>query len=1139
MFRSLRQGLVFAGLFALLVADRAPAQTLATVTGEVKDISGAAIAGAIVTVKNTGTNGVRMVTSNEDGAYTVPALIPGMYEVRTEKAGFKVSTRAGVELQVQQTARVDVTLEVGQVSETVEITSALPLLTTENATVGTVIEQRRITDLPLNGRNFFSLVALSPNVTFGFAQAAQAAGRQGGTRSQLTMSLAGARSAWSNYTLDGVTNTDINFNLYIVLPSVEALQEFKVQTGIYPAEFGRAAGQINVSTRGGSNEYHGSAFEFLRNDKLDARPYFFKDPESPTQTAPTKQPYRQNQYGFTLAGPVWIPKLLDGKNKLFFMANFEGFKSRLTNTNFFTTMTPEMRAGNFSAVITALQDPLTRVRTPNATGAGFTVASTPFAGNQIPASRFHPGSVYLLNNFAPLPNLAQTGLPNRNHQFLAKTPVNKDQFTGRLDFNESPNSQWFGRYSWTDELTTSPGVKLNGSILYTRAGQWVLSNTRVFSSSKVNEFRFGYNTILNNISQELSNVLNPNDALNTSVKVTDPNSWGVPNISLSGSTLSSFGNDANGPFSIDNQVYQAVDNFSWVRGKHSFRFGGDWRYNRFLQVGNEFARGRFTFNGSFTGNGNTLAGGYNGADLLMGNTQVIESAVALVKADFRNNELGFYIDDTFKLTPRLTINWGVRYELAQPLEDKFGFEPNFDLKQPLPGIANEPDPAKHPVLVRTGTGNFYDGIDFRYSGLAAGQVARDGRLGTRMIKTDRNNFAPRLGIAYSPSAKWAFRTGFGIFYSQESKNSIFDLNRAMGGRANPAIDLQGIPTLSYQNFINTSQLPVSFAPGLTWGADPNMRNTYTMQYLFNVQRTLGNNSTLEVGYTGNQSRRVNYLVNANAPLPGITAFNAREPYPEWHGIQYLVGDGTAGYNALSGKFTQRFGSNLTTMFSYTWSKALDQNSAIRGTGSDFTLENQRCRRCDHGAAGYNIPHRFVSSLIFALPFGKGQRFANGGGIVDHVIGGWQVSTITTIQSGTSINPDSWDSAGMGAGFPHSNRLNCVAGVNAVVDNPTADRYFNPAAFVNTVAGEYGNCGRNSLIAPSTWNVDFSTMKDFRIHEKHFLQFRMEMFNAPNHPAWGRPSANWGTQGVSPNVAFGRIRSTSQLRQIQFALKYHF
>ncbi len=1115
----------------------APAQTLGTVTGEVRDASGAAVAAAVITVRNTATNGVRNATTNEEGAYTIPALVPGMYEVKAERAGFKLATRTNIELQEQQTARVDFALEFGQVSEVVEVSSALPLLTTENATVGTVIEQQRITDFPLNGRNFFSLVALSPNVTYGFNQAAQAAGRQGGSRSELTISIAGARSAWSNYTLDGITNTDINFNLYIVLPSVEALQEFKVQTGIYPAEFGRGAGQINVSTKGGSNQYHGALFEFLRNDKLDARPYFFKDPESPTQTAPLKAPYRQNQYGGTLSGPIQIPKLLDGKNRVFFMANYEGFKSRRSVPSFFTTMPQNMRNGDFSAVTTALQDPNTRVRTPNASGSGFTVTSTPFANNQIPANRISPGAKLLLDGYAPLPNLAQTGLPNRNYQYTAKTPVDKDQFTGRIDFNESSNSQWFGRYSWTDELTISPGVQLNGTGLYTRASQWVLSNTRVFSSAKVNEFRFGYNSMLNNISQELAGVENVNEKLNTPIKVTDANSWGIPDVNMSGSTLNRFGNDANGPFSIDNKIYQVVDNFSWIAGKHSFRFGGEYRYNQFLQVGNEFARGRFTHSGSFTANGNTLTGGYNGADLLLGAPTVIEAAVALARGDFRNNEVGLYIDDVYKVTPRLTINWGLRYELAQPLLDKFGLQPNFQLRQALPNVANVADQNLHPVFVRTGSGDFYDDLAFRFTGPV--QLARDGRLGDRLITTDRNNFAPRLGIAYSPSAKWSFRAGAGVFYAQESKNSIFDMSRAAGGRANPIIDQQAVPTLTYNNYINTAQLPVRFTPGLTWGADYNLRTTYSIQYLPNVQRSFGQNSVPELGYTGNSSRKVNYLVNPNAPLPGITTFDTREPYPEWHGIQFLNGDGIGNYNAFSSKLTQRFSSRLTAMFSYTWSKALDENSAIRGTGSDFTLMNQRCRSCDYGYAGFDIPHRFVTSILYNLPFGKGQPFLNQGGVLSHIIGGWQLSTITNIQSGTTINPDSWDASGMGAGFPHSNRLNCVAGVSPVASDPNPDRYFVREAFSNISAGQFGDCARNALRAPSTWNVDFSTMKDFKIHEAHTIQFRMEMFNAPNHPAWGRPNAGWGSQGATPAASFGRIRSTSQLRQIQFALKYSF
>ncbi|MFN9892332.1 MAG: TonB-dependent receptor, partial [Acidobacteriota bacterium] len=372
-----------------------------------------------------------------------------------------------------------------------------------------------------------------------------------------------------------------------------------------------------------------------------------------------------------------------------------------------------------------------------------------------------------------------------------------------------------------------------------------------------------------------------------------------PNISMAGSTLSSFGNDANGPFTIDNKIYQAVNNFSWIIGKHSLRMGGEYRYNQFLQIGNEFARGRFTHNGSFTGNGNTLAGGYNGADLLLGAPSVIEAAVALARGDFRNSEIAFYLDDTYKLSRKLTLSLGLRYELAQPLLDKFGLQPNFQLRQPLPSVANVADPNLHPVFVRTGTGDFYEDLAFRFTGPV--QLARDGRLGNRLITTDRNNFAPRIGIAYSPSAKWSIRTGGGVFFAQESKNSIFDMSRAAGGRANPVIDLQAVPTLSYSNYINTAQLPVRFAPGLTWGADNNLRTTYSIQYLLNVQRTLSESSVLEVGYTGNVSRRINYLINANAPLPGITPFDAREPYPEWHGIQFLNGDGIGNYNAFSAK----------------------------------------------------------------------------------------------------------------------------------------------------------------------------------------------------------------------------------------------
>ncbi len=1133
----------------LCVAFRvAPAQTVGEITGEVKDSSGASAPNVAVTATNAETNVARSTVTNSVGVYSFPGLTPGIYQVKASASGFQTVVKSNIELQVQQTARVDFTLEVGSATQTIEVSSTAALLSTEDATVGTVIEERRIVDLPLNGRNFFSLVALSPNVTYGFTPAQQASGRLGGTRSTLTMSLSGARATWSNYTLDGITNTDVDFNTYIVLPSVDALQEFKVQSGIYPAEFGREAGQVNVSTKPGTNSYHGAAFEFLRNNALDARNYdFLSSRRSATNPSPKSTPYRQNQYGFTLGGPVRIPKLVNGKNRLFFMSNFEGFKSRTTTTSLATTMTAAMRNGNFSQVPTILQDPLSRGGTPP------NVTTVPYPGNQIPSNRFDPASVLLMTKFFPLPNLPNNaGLPLNNYEYPTKSPVDKTQFNQRIDFNESSKSQWFGRYSWTDELTVNPGLTVDGSTTYTRASQWVLSNVRVFSPTKVNEARFGYNSLFNSIAQQLAGVENVDAEIGVPFKVTDTNSWGVPNIQLS-NNLTSFGNSTSSPFTIDDKVFQGVDNFSWVIGKHSLRMGGEYRYNMFPQVGNEFPRGQFFFGGQFTGNPNTQSSGYSGADFLQGYMNNAIIAVALVSSDFRNSEWATYVDDTWKVAPHLTVTAGLRWEVAQPMLDASGREVNVQLNDTLPSVANVADMSKHPVFVRTGSGDFYQGIQFRYqafwaaqgqqvSGSPAFQVARDGRMGSRLIATNYKNFAPRIGIAWSPSSAWSVRSGFGIFYSEESKNSIFDLNRGLGGRTGRVPDnTYSAPNFGYSNFINTAVLPVTLPVGLTWGADYHLPTTYSLTYLLNVQRSIGNNTTLELGYSGSQSRHLANLINAAQPLPGSTPIITRMPYPEFGaaGIQFLKDDGIGNYNGLGAKVSQRFGNNLTTLFSYTWSKSLDDGSAIRGPGNDFVAENARCRRCDYGYSAFDVPNRFVVSAIYMLPFGTGQRFLNHGGIVNQVAGGWQMSTITTAQSGNTTETASWDSAGV-VFSPNGNRTNCYAGVNQVMDNPTAAAYFNPAAFFNTVAPEFGNCARNNLRGPKQVNIDFSTFKEFRITERQVLQFRLEMFNAPNHVELGTPNTSWGSTNKAPSASFGTITSTrANMRQIQFALKYNF
>jgi hypothetical protein len=1139
---------------ALLCATAlgALAQTSGEITGEVKDQSGAMVPNVGVTATNTETNVVRSTVTNASGIYSFPNLTPGKYQVKAAAPGFQTSA-ASLELQVQQTARIDFALQLGNASQTVEVTAGAELLSTENATVGTVIEEKRISELPLNGRSFFSLVALSPNVTFGFTPAQQASSRLGGSRSTLTMSLSGARATWSNYTLDGITNTDVDFNTYIVLPSVEALQEFKVQSGIYPAEFGRDVGQVNVSTRPGTNDYHGTAFEFLRNNRLDARPYDFSSAtRSATNPSPGSTPYRQNQYGFTLGGPVRIPKIYNGKNRLFFMSNFEGFKSRTTTTSLATTMTQAMRNGDFSAISTPLQDALSRSGTfPN-------ITSSAFPGNQIPASRFDKNSLLLMSKFFPVPNQPATaGAPLRNYQYATRVPVDKNQVTERIDFNESAKSQWFGRYSWTDESTLTPGITTNdGSTLYTRASQWVLSNVRTISPTKVNEARFGYNALFNNITQQLAGVEDVDQEIGAPVTVADKNSWGIPNIQLS-NNLTSFGNATSSPFQIDDKVLQWVDNFSWVIGKHSLRMGGEIRYNKYPQLGNEFPRGQFFFNGQFTNSISATAqtGGYSGADFLMGYMQNSIIAVALASADFRNHEWASYVDDTWRVAPHWTITAGLRWEVAQPMLDPSGHEVGVQLNAPLANIADVPDMSLHPVYVRAGTGDFYQGLNFRYQaywqaqgatvpGSPQFQVARDGRLGPRLINTQYTNFAPRLGIAWSPSTKWAVRTGFGFFYSQESKNSIFDLNRGLGGRTGQVTPTTyGMPTFGYTNFINTAALPVNIPVGLTWGADHNLPTTYTMQYLFNVQREFGNSTTLEVGYNGSESRHLDNLINAAAPLPGTASVLTRMPYPEFGaaGIQFLKADGVGNYNGIGAKLSQRFGSDLTTLISYTFSKAMDDGSAIRGPGNDFVPPNARCRACDYGPSDFNIPQRFVASILYALPFGRGRQFLNHGGVVNQVVGGWQLTTITTIQSGGATETSSWDSAGV-VFSPSGERLNCLAGVNPVLPNANQNGWYNPAAFSNPVAGTFGNCGRDNLRGPRQVNIDLSAIKDFRIAERQTLQFRMEMFNAPNHVELGTPgSISWGgSSNVAPPSNFGVITSTrASMRQIQFALKYNF
>src|SRR5437016_3156054 len=475
-----RRCLFVSGMLAVVSAVSVFAQPFGEVTGRISDASGAALPHARIHLTNTATNAMRETLSTDSGDYTFAAVAPGIYNIRVEQASFKTTGSSNVPVQVQQTVRLDFTLEIGSVTESVEVSASALMLQSENLSLGTVIENKGVTELPLNGRNYLGLVALAANVNTLSANSGQAGGRQGGDRAAQSISAGGNRIMFDYFTLDGVTNTDPNFSTYVVLPSVDAIQEFKVQTGIYPAEFGHQSTQINVVTKSGGNAYHGALFEFVRNDKFDAVPYAF------TATHPTKSPFKWNDYGFELDGPVRIPKLFDGRNKLFFMANDEWKVQRQNSQATYSVPTAAMFTGDFSALGTTIYDPDT-----GANGG----TKTPFSGNKIPSSRIDPISKKFLNYYVPsnLPGLS------RNYTQMNSFPNNRDAFTLRMDFIESVKSEWTGRYSWGDENQSSTGISVTGSKILTNYEQYLGTNTRSITPSLVNEARFGYTRLSNSL----------------------------------------------------------------------------------------------------------------------------------------------------------------------------------------------------------------------------------------------------------------------------------------------------------------------------------------------------------------------------------------------------------------------------------------------------------------------------------------------------------------------------------------------------------------------------------------------------------------------------------------------------------------
>jgi hypothetical protein len=1091
-------------LLSLLSTLTLCCQTFGEISGVVRDTSGGVVASAKVTLTNVATNASRETLSNEAGNYVFPLLQPGVYNLKVEANGFDTAVENGVQVQVQQNVRSDFSMRVGRVNNVVEVMATAGLLDTENATVGTVIENKRIVDLPLNGRNFLQMVALAPNVSYGFANQNIAPGREGGQRSQLNISVSGQRQEFNRFTLDGIEDTDVNFDSYIFLPSIDALQEFKVQTGIYPAEFGREITQVNVSTKSGTNEYHGAAFEFLRNSALDANNVAF------TTIVPPKQPHRLNRYGFAIGGPVLIPKLFNGRNRLFFMSNYEALRDRKQAQTIWSVPSAAMDTGNFSQGSGAIYDPTTRTGMPGA------VTAQPFPGNLIPSNRLSPVSSKLLP-YIPAPNVATSSLAS-NFQASLNNAVNRDQFTQRVDFVESSRSTWFGRYSWSDENEITPGPTQNGSAVLTHAKQVVLSNTRTFSPRLVNEFRFGYNSFFNNIGPELAYVTNVVDSLGVPGMTTpSPAAWGIPVLQFSG--FSTFGSGTGGPYNDDNHRTQWIDNVSWIRGSHSFRFGVEVMDDHYNQFGNDFVRGAFAFDGSATQNPASRTGTGNPmADFLLGDLRNSQLALGLPSANFRAVDQFYYAQDTWKVTPHLTIDVGLRYENSPPYKDISGYTVNVQVPF-IDRTSNVADQSHHPTLVRAGSGDFYQGTSIRFTNV---QVARDGRLGAALIARDNTDFAPRLGIAWNPG-KWTFRTGAGVFYVQDIGNAVFDMARNLAARGSFNANTD-FPDLTWQRpGFPGGGSTVNFATPATFANNYARRTPYTIQYLFNIERQLSNSTVVEAGYIGSISRKLQELISLNTPPPSaVGSPQSRRPYTELSVLQQLQGTANANYNSLAVKLQRRFAKDLTYLVSYTWSKSMDYDSGPRPPANDVANPNNNYDlHAEYALSGFNTAHRFVTSLVYELPFARRNRFA----------GGWELCSILTLQSGFPISiRDGLDQTNTGN---YSDRPNAT-GQATRLDNRTPSKWFNTGAYALEPFGTFGNAGRNTVIGPGIVGWDLSAQKNFRIVEKHSLQFRFEAFNLPNHPNWGDPGNLVTVNG------FGTITSTrTDMRDLQLGLKYIF
>ena len=1085
-------------------------QATARLTGNVLDATGAAVPGVAISVLNVQTGTERRLVSSETGDYSFPSLAPGDYTVTVSKPGFRQVKREGIRLEVNQTARVDFTLDLGAVSETVEVVGGAPLIDSDTSSIGQVIETRAIEDLPLNGRNFVQLAILGPGVVgvgFGAKGTIMSGTRPDDLRPGSELFSNGNRENSNNFLMDGIDNNE-RLTLSITLrPSVEAVREFKIQTNMFAADQGRNSGAtVNVITKSGTNDWHGSAYEFLRNDRLDARNYF-----APLNFA--KPAYRQNQFGGAFGGKIV-------ENKLFFFGNYEGFRRRQERPQVGTVPTFAMRQGDFSAV-RDVYDPATTVAAPG-TASGFTRA--PFANRIIPRDRWDPITSRLIQAYPAPQNNALTN----NYVAVLKDVQRWDQGDGRIDWNWNEKNQVFGRFSRQDTVTTRPStfpnvqvpgletpVSLGNEDTFAgdstlRAYNAVASWVHTFTPSFILEAKMGFNRFNLDFRQEGATAgAQLGERLGVRNSNQGPQSDGIPIVSPSG--YFGIGQTRSLPIIRIENTFNPRADLTKLQGRHSMKVGFEARRRQITQYQTNRGNGRFNFGRTFTNDpNNTAATGEVMAAFLLGAPELIEQDFTLVFPGFRYTEWAGYIQDDWKATSKLTLNLGLRYELDTPLVEVANRQTNFDVV----------------------TGKL----------LIAGFNTDD----ATGISADKNNLGPRFGFAYQLTGGTVLRGGYGVFYNPGNSESVYmrrhrqlpfgpivtaDINQFS---TNPRRVAQGFDPIPVLDFATVANNPV----GGMLAVDPNMRSAYVQQYNFQIQQQLPREMVAKIGFVGNIGRRLDTSWNYNQPVPGPGANNPRRPLfpiaPNITDVTYLTFDGKSNYNSLQASFERRFHA-IGFVAAYTWAHSIDDiANAFGGADNGPIPQDRRCRQCDRADSGFDIRHRFTTSMNWALPVGKGRGLDFDNRALNAALGGWDTNLIFTAQTGLPFTPVLQTSVS-NAGGSRPNRLR-----SGELDNRDPflwfDNSFNTANAAWGVPAQFtfGNAGRNILRGPGRVNLDWSLFKDFVGSERWRLQYRAEFFNLFNTPQFDLPNPNIG------NPAAGRITSTiGPNRQIQMGLRLSF